>query len=74
MDVFIGSSMVGYLFDTLPFVLIAFAGVLTVRDILLMMAVQYFMKLAIEVLFGTPMAYAVIVFIKRRLLKTRHLA
>ena len=62
----IGSSIVGYLFDTLPFVLIAFAGVLTTRDILLMMAMQYFMKLAIEVFFGTPMAYAVIVFLKRR--------
>ena len=65
----IGSSVVGYLFDTLPFVLIAFAGVLTTRDILLMIAVQYFMKLAIEVLFGTPMAYAVIVFLKRKVLK-----
>jgi uncharacterized integral membrane protein (TIGR00697 family) len=62
----IGSSIVGYLFDTLPFVLIAFAGVLTTRDILLMIAMQYFMKLAIEVFFGTPMAYAVIVFLKRR--------
>ena len=70
----IGSSVVGYLFDTLPFVLIAFAGVLTIRDILLMIAVQYFMKLAIEVLFGTPMAYAVIVFLKRKVLNMRHAA
>ena len=62
----IGSSIAGYLFDTLPFVLIAFAGVLTTRDILLMIAMQYFMKLAIEVFFGTPMAYAVIVFLKRK--------
>ena len=68
----IGSSVVGYIFDTLPFVLIAFAGILTVRDILLMIAVQYFMKLVIEVLFGTPMAYAVIAFLKRRILKMRH--
>jgi uncharacterized integral membrane protein (TIGR00697 family) len=68
----IGSSVVGYVFDTLPFVLIAFAGILTVRDILIMIAVQYFMKLVIEVLFGTPMAYAVIVFLKRRILKMRH--
>ena len=68
----IGSSVVGYVFDTLPFVLIAFAGILTVRDILLMIAVQYFMKLVIEVLFGTPMAYAVIVFLKSRILKMRH--
>ena len=67
----IGSSVVGYLFDTLPFVLIAFAGVLTVRDLMLMVALQYFMKLAIEVLFGTPMAYAVIVYLKRRVLSER---
>jgi uncharacterized integral membrane protein (TIGR00697 family) len=67
----IGSSMVGYLFDTLPFVLIAFLGVISTRDLLLMIVLQYFMKLAIEVLFGTPMAYAVIVFLKRRLLNTR---
>ncbi len=68
----IGSSMIGYLFDTLPFVLIAFLGVISTRDLLLMIALQYFMKLAIEVLFGTPMAYAVIVFLKRRLLNTRN--
>ena len=62
----IGSSVVGYLFDTLPFVLIAFVGVLTVRDLVLMILLQYVMKLSIEVLFGTPMAYAVIVFLKRK--------
>ena len=67
----IGSSVVGYLFDTLPFVLIAFVGTLSVRDLLLMIALQYFMKLTIEVLFGTPMAYAVIVFLKRKFLNGR---
>ena len=59
----IGSSVVGYIFDTIPFILIAFVGVMTTRDILLMIAVQYFMKLGIEILFGTPMAYAVIKFL-----------
>ena len=68
----IGSSVVGYLFDTLPFVIIAFAGVLSTRDILLMILLQYVMKLSIEVLFGTPMAYAVIVFLKRKVLGSRH--
>ncbi|MBP3409282.1 MAG: queuosine precursor transporter [Bacteroidaceae bacterium] len=67
----IGSSVVGYLFDTLPFVLIAFLGILTLRDLLLMIALQYVMKLSIEVLFGTPMAYAVIVFLKRKVLRSR---
>ena len=67
----IGSSVIGYLFDTLPFVLIAFAGMLTVRDLMLMIAMQYFMKLGIEVFFGTPMAYAVILLLKRKILRER---
>ena len=53
----IGSSVVGYLCDTLPFVLIAFAGVVSTRDLVMMLLTQYFMKLAIEAFFGTPMAY-----------------
>ena len=61
----IGSSIVGYLCDTVPFVLIAFLGVLTTRDLLLMIALQYVMKRAIETMFGTPMAYAVISLLKR---------
>jgi uncharacterized integral membrane protein (TIGR00697 family) len=68
----IGSSMIGYILDTVPFVLIAFAGVISTRDILLMIALQYVMKLTIEILFGTPMAYAVIVFLKKKVLGTRH--
>ena len=68
----IGSSIIGYVFDTVPFVLIAFLGVLTTRDLLLMIAFQYFIKLGIEVLFGTPMAYAAILFLKRKILKQRH--
>lgn len=68
----IGSSVVGYLFDTLPFVLIAFAGLVTVHDLMLMIALQYLMKLSIEVILGTPMAYAVIVFLKRKILYERH--
>ena len=61
----VGSSIIGYMFDTVPFVLIAFLGVLTAREILLMIALQYVMKLGIEALFGTPMAYAVIGMLKR---------
>ena len=66
----IGSSAVAYLFDSLPFVLIAFTGTLTTEDLMLMIALQYLMKLCIEVLFGTPMAYAVIVFLKRKVLRS----
>ena len=63
----IGSSMIGYLFDTLPFVLIAFAGVVTTRDLLMMMAFQYVSKLAIEAFFGTPMAYAAVHLIEKHI-------
>jgi uncharacterized integral membrane protein (TIGR00697 family) len=61
----IGSSMVGYVFDTLPFVLIAFAGTVSTRELLLMMAFQYCSKLLIEATMGTPMAYAVVHAIRR---------
>ncbi|MBO5732601.1 MAG: queuosine precursor transporter [Alistipes sp.] len=61
----IGSSMVGYLFDSLPFVLIGFAGTVSTHDLVMMILFQYFSKLAIETLFGTPLAYAAIGWIKR---------
>ncbi len=61
----IGSSAVGYLFDSLPFVLIAFAGVVSTRELVLMIAFQYVSKLLIEAVFGTPMAYAAIRFIRK---------
>ena len=63
----IGSSIIGYVFDTVPFVLIAFLGVISTRDLMLMIASQYIMKIAIEALFGTPMAYALIAYLKRNL-------
>ena len=62
----IGSSIIGYLFDTIPFVLIAFLGVLTTRDLMLMIASQYIMKLTIEVVFGTPLAYAAVAYLRKR--------
>lgn len=61
----IGSSAIGYVFDTLPFVLIAFLGTVTTRELLLMMALQYASKLLIESVFGTPMAYATVHLIRR---------
>jgi len=63
----IGSSMVAYLLDSIPFVLIAFAGTLPARELLLMIALQYLMKLGIEALFGTPLAYSMIAYIKKKL-------
>ena len=61
----IGSSAIAYIFDSLPFVLIAFAGTVTTHDLIMMILFQYFSKLTIEVLFGTPMAYAAIYWLKR---------
>ena len=61
----IGSSIVGYLLDTIPFVLIAFLGVLSTRDLLLMIVSQYIMKLVIESFFGTPMAYAAVAYLRK---------
>ena len=63
----IGSSVVGYLFDTLPFVLIAFAGVVSTRDLLYMLAFQYISKLIIESTMGTPLAYITIKWIKNHM-------
>ena len=65
----IGSSAVAYLFDSLPFVLIAFLGIVSTHDLLMMIAFQYGVKLLIESVFGTPMAYAVIHALRRYVLK-----
>ena len=61
----IGSSALAYLFDSLPFVMIAFAGVVSTHDLIMMILFQYFSKLLIEASMGTPMAYAAIHFIKK---------
>ena len=62
----IGSSIIGYIFDTVPFVLIAFIGVLNTRDMVLMVVSQYIMKLSIEALFGTPLAYAAVKYLRSK--------
>jgi uncharacterized integral membrane protein (TIGR00697 family) len=61
----IGSSAVAYLFDSLPFVLIAFLGVVSTHDLVMMIVFQYVAKLLIEALFGTPLAYAAVHAIRR---------
>lgn len=61
----IGSSAVAYLFDSLPFVLIAFLGVVSTHDLLMMIAFQYGAKLLIEALFGTPLAYTAVHAIRK---------
>ncbi len=61
----IGSSAVAYIFDSLPFVLIAFAGVVSTHDLIMMIVLQYVLKLFIEACFGTPLAYAAVRAIRR---------
>ena len=61
----IGSSAVAYLFDSLPFVLIAFLGVVSTHDLVMMIAFQYGAKLIIEAIFGTPLAYAAVHAIRK---------
>ena len=56
----IGSSLIGYIFDTLPFVLIAFGGIVSTHDLLMMILFQYVSKMLIEAIMGTPMAYLTI--------------
>ena len=56
----IGSSAVAYLFDSLPFVLIAFLGVVSTHNLIMMVVFQYGAKLIIEAIFGTPLAYAAV--------------
>lgn len=60
------SSVVGYVFDTVLFVIIAFAGTVSGKDLISMILIQYFVKLGIEALGGTPLAYAAINYIKKK--------
>ena len=63
----IGSSAVGYLFDTTIFVLVAFAGTSPVADLISMIGIQYFAKLGIEAVCGTPLAYGLIGYLKKKI-------
>lgn len=60
------SSAVGYIFDTVFFVFIAFFGTVGWQDLVTMIVAQYIIKLVIESLFATPVVYAVIDFVRVR--------
>ena len=62
----IGSSAVGQLLDSFIFCMIAFAGTLPMRDLLIMIVTLYIVKLVIEAAAGTPIAYAVIGRLRKR--------
>jgi uncharacterized integral membrane protein (TIGR00697 family) len=61
----IGSSAAGYIFDTVIFCVVAFAGTITLRDMFIMLGTQYAIKLIVEAVCGTPIAYIVIWLLKR---------
>ena len=62
----IGSSAFGYAVDSAIFVLIAFTGTSPAEDLVTMIVAQYIAKLLLEAIFGTPLAYAAIGFIRKR--------
>lgn len=63
----IGSSVFGFIADTSLFVCIAFWGVVPAADILSMILIQVGAKLLIEACASTPLAYALIARIRKRL-------
>lgn len=63
----IGSSALGHLLDTLIFCVIAFAGTVTLQDMIVMIVSLYAAKLLIEAAAGTPIAYAVIGYLRKKL-------
>ena len=60
------SSVCGYLFDTVLFVLLAFWGTVPARDIFSMIVVQYVAKTLLEACLGTPLAYSLVFYLRRR--------
>ena len=60
------SSVVGYLFDTVLFVILAFWGTVPANDILSMIAVQYIAKTIIEACCGTPLAYSLVYYLRKK--------
>ena len=59
------SSMAGYIFDTGVFVILAFYGTCKLGDLFTMIIVQYFIKVIIEAILATPLAYLIIGYLKK---------
>lgn len=63
------SSAIGYLLDTVLFVLIAFSGIAPSKDLFTMIIAQYLTKMIIEILGGTPVVYGIVKFLKKKGIK-----
>ncbi len=61
----IGSTFVGQMFDTAIFSIVAFWGVIPLRELGIMILTVWFIKTAYEA-FATPLTYAIVNFLKRR--------
>lgn len=61
----IGSSFFGYIVDTTIFVCVAFIGIVPASSILSMIVIQVIVKLLIETIGATPLAYALIHKLKK---------
>ena len=59
------SSMAGYIFDTGVFVILAFYGTCKLGDLFTMIIVQYFIKVIIEAILATPLAYLIVGYLKK---------
>ena len=62
------SSAVGYALDTALFVIIGYIGSVPFKDIISMIVVQYIVKMLIEALCSTPLAYGFIAFLKKKVI------
>lgn len=62
----VGSSVLGHALDSAVFVVLAFGGISSVGELCSMTAVQYLLKLLLEIVGGTPMVYALTGWLKRR--------
>lgn len=56
----IGSSIIGQLLDTAVFITIAFYGTVPNQVLLIMLLSQYLVKIGLEALAGTPLAYLMV--------------
>lgn len=61
----IGSSVVGQIFDTGIFITIAFYGLVSHKVLIIMLISQYLVKISIEAIVGTPLAYLLVSWAKR---------
>ena len=63
----ISSSAIGYVADSVIFTTIAFWGEVPLSELVSIIIIQYSSKLVIEALLGTPLVYALISYIKKRI-------